>query len=86
MTRRNLLAMFTALGAGAVATAAKQTGSKPDAAPLQLSDAGLETMVPKKLTRRYYEAFSTKDRLTHAHAINMLLVLSKFNQLNTSTI
>jgi peptide-methionine (R)-S-oxide reductase len=39
MTRRNLLAMFTALGAGAVATAAKQTGSKPDAAPLQLSDA-----------------------------------------------
>jgi peptide-methionine (R)-S-oxide reductase len=39
MTRRNLLALFSALGAGAVASTAKETAAKSDAAPFQLSDA-----------------------------------------------
>lgn len=41
---------------------------------------GLDALVPNKFINHYLDAFSTKDALEHAHAINMLLVLSKFNE------
>lgn len=38
--------------------------------------------VPKTIIKEYLEAFYNKDSLQNAHAINMLLVLTKFNQKN----
>jgi hypothetical protein len=45
-----------------------------------LFESNLETWVPKKLIHHYVDAFYNENSLNHAHAINMLLVLSKFNQ------
>jgi len=50
-----------------------------------LLNNGLESFIPKPLIKDNLEAFIQRDNLANAHAINMLLVLSKFNQLNTST-
>ena len=45
-----------------------------------LFDNQLDELVPKKLTEKYYDAFTHKDALNNAQAMNILLVLSKFNQ------
>ena len=47
-----------------------------------LLDKGLERFVPKSLIQTYYDAFTNKDTLQTAHAINILLVLSQFNSIN----
>ncbi|NND52320.1 MAG: asparagine synthetase B family protein [Flavobacteriaceae bacterium] len=44
-----------------------------------LFENGLDNWVSKDLIRSYFNAFLKED-LQHAHAINMLLVLSKFNE------
>jgi hypothetical protein len=40
----------------------------------------LDELVPKELMEKYYDAFSHKDAVLNAQAMNMLLVLSKFNE------
>lgn len=45
-----------------------------------LFENGLESIVPKDITAFYFENFTSKSALNNAHAINMLLVLSKFNE------
>ena len=40
-----------------------------------------ENLVPKHIIKDYYELFLNGDKVYNAHAINMLLVLSKFNQM-----
>ena len=43
-----------------------------------LSD-NLDAIVPKAISKKYLDAFMNESPLLNAHAINMLLVLSKFN-------
>ena len=45
----------------------------------------LETLIPKSIFNDFFEAFISTESLANAHPINMLLVLSKFNELNAST-
>lgn len=40
----------------------------------------LETWIPKSLLESYYDAFTRINHLENAHAMNILLVLSKFNE------
>jgi asparagine synthetase B (glutamine-hydrolysing) len=47
---------------------------------LHLFDSDLNKLISEDIISNYYTAFKTKDPLQSAHAINMLLVLSKFNQ------
>jgi hypothetical protein len=52
----------------------------------QLFNQDLEAWVPKELISHYFESFYDRETLANAHPMNMLLVLSKFNQLNASTL
>jgi len=45
-----------------------------------LFNNGLETLIQGQLIKRHYEGFINKNQLQNAHIINMLLVLSKFNE------
>ena len=49
-----------------------------------LFNTDLDQFIPESLITFYFDAFYEGDYLDHAHAINMLLVLSKFNALNIS--
>ena len=40
-----------------------------------------EALVPKAIVNYYYDLFLKDDKVQHAHPINMLLVLSKFNEM-----
>ena len=40
----------------------------------------LEKLISESLTKYYLEAFNDGDYLANSYAINMLLVLSKFNE------
>lgn len=42
---------------------------------------GLQKLIPEPLLKTYLNGFKTQDVMAYAHAINMLLVLSKFNEL-----
>ncbi len=48
----------------------------------QLFNTQLENLIPKDLIKEYYKLFFNSNKVQYAHAINMLLVLSKFNQKN----
>lgn len=41
---------------------------------------GLQELIPEPLLKDCLEGFKTQDAVVYAHAMNMLLVLSKFNQ------
>ena len=43
----------------------------------------LENFVPKGIIKDYFDLFVNGDKLQNAHPINMLLVLSQFNKMNT---
>lgn len=45
----------------------------------------LDTWIPKTLLESYFNAFTKENYLENAHAMNMLLVLSKFNEHNGKT-
>lgn len=45
-----------------------------------LFNNGLEKLIPKSIITNYFEAFTSRNALQNAHGINILLVLSKFNQ------
>ncbi|WP_242133251.1 asparagine synthase-related protein [Aestuariivivens marinum] len=45
-----------------------------------LFELAQQGFVSKEIVESYYNAFKNGDRLANAHAINMLLVLSKFNK------
>ncbi len=48
----------------------------------QLFNTQLENLISKDLIKEYYKLFLNNNKVQYAHAINMLLVLSKFNQKN----
>ncbi|MEY8868835.1 asparagine synthase-related protein [Meridianimaribacter flavus] len=50
-----------------------------------LFESGLQDWIPEALVRDYVADFYNQDALKNAHAINMLLVFAKFNQLNALT-
>lgn len=50
---------------------------------LVLKDAKRSEFLPDALIKNYTDAFYNQDHLQNAHAINILLVLAKFNQNNT---
>jgi hypothetical protein len=50
----------------------------------ELLGKGLDQWIPKLLIEDCFHLFYEADRLHYAHTINMLLVLSKFKQLNAS--
>ncbi|MFD2542037.1 asparagine synthase-related protein [Lacinutrix gracilariae] len=45
-----------------------------------LLDSDLKKWIPKSILANYYNSFFNTDHLQNAHAINILLVLAKFNQ------
>ena len=45
-----------------------------------LLEKKLDTLVSKAIINKYFNAFTRINALQNAHAINVLLVLSKFNQ------
>lgn len=48
----------------------------------QLFNNNLEDLVTKAMVKDYYDLFLMDDKVQHAHPINILLVLSKFNQMS----
>ena len=52
----------------------------------QLLDGNLKDWIPKDLIIKYYNQFYNQDALSSAQAMNVLLVLAKFNQLNASAL
>ncbi|ARV08953.1 asparagine synthase [Winogradskyella sp. PC-19] len=45
-----------------------------------INESSLSNLIPKPLIQKYLKAFYNEDALNNAHALNMLLVLAKFNQ------
>ena len=43
----------------------------------------LENFVPNDIIKDYFDLFVNGNKLQNAHPINMLLVLSQFNKMNT---
>ncbi len=48
----------------------------------QLFNSQLENLIPMEIIKEYYKLFLNNNKVQNSHAINMLLVLSKFNQKN----
>jgi len=49
---------------------------------VHLFEKGLTDLVPESLVRTHYNQFYEQNALQNAHALNILLVLSLFNQKN----
>ena len=49
-----------------------------------LFNSGLDNFVSKDIIKNYYDLFLKGDKVQNSHSINMLLVLSQFNKMNTN--